>query len=141
MTQQRELVNATREGIQLDVANVKHQQEEIIRRSRPILKLTPGGSTGTVGGESKYDFNITNHGRPCTDLRAVVEVNASPYTLDKLDTGAKLPFRKRLHTGPIEPFNVTVTYLDERLLPGSQLFTVSRQTGPAFTIESDSAAP
>lgn len=46
-------------------------------------------------------------------------------TRDSLETGNKFDFSLELPIGDVEPFRVTVTYLDERLLSGSKDFIVS----------------
>ena len=139
--QQRELVKVTREQLLFESTALMHQQEELTRKARPILQLT-SGSTTTIGGDGggvKVDFNLTNHGRACTDV-AVSIPGTSTIKRDVLPTGEKIAFRKKYEPGPREPFTVLVTFIDERLLTGQRQFTVTCEQGAGFVITSDEPA-
>lgn len=137
--QQRELVNVTREQLQFDSTMLAAEREELMRRARPILKLTKGMTATSGDGELKVDFAITNHGRPCTDVKVEISDGPLPLKRDVLATGEKVPFRRRFPPGPSEPFTVSVTYIDDRLMPGERNFTVSSE-GSEFHIASDDPA-
>lgn len=122
--QQRELVSVTREQLQFESDMLKAQQEEVARRSRPIIELRQGPSMSAGNGLRSHTFRVANVGKPATSIKAFIDEKIVT-TSDILQTGHQIEFNRDLPVGEIEPFVLRIAYLDERGLAGDILFQVS----------------
>lgn len=124
--QQRELVNVTREQLQFESHMLEQQREEIARNSQPVLSLRQGGNMGGAEGARIHDFHVINHGKPCTAVSVFKgDAETAIAVAHSLPAGGKMDFRVSLPIAGFDPFAVRVDYLDERLMAGTKLFTVS----------------
>jgi uncharacterized integral membrane protein len=122
--QQRELVNVTREQLKFESEVLTAQRDEIARNSRPLLELNAGGSMPSSNVATRlYRFDIANHGKSCTKLRANVD-GKTVFRRDVLSTGDHAEFDLELPEAEFSPFRLNVNYLDERLISGNQTFAV-----------------
>lgn len=123
--QQRELVSVTREQLKFENEVLQQQREEHARNAQPKLELRQGGNQGGGPGHRLHDFHMTNHGRPCTDVK--IRIVGEPELqagMALFQTGQQLTFRRELPLGGPSEFEVSVSYLDERLITGNAGFRV-----------------
>lgn len=121
--QQRELVGVTREQLKFESEMLQSQKAEILRTSRPVFKLEIAGtiSRGT-GNHYHYTFQLTNVGRPCTDV--TIEYFDTRKSQSSMETGATAEFGVGVKGDQKRASRVTITYLDERLIEGRTDFFV-----------------
>jgi hypothetical protein len=136
--QQRELVAVTRDQLQFESDVLKQQRDEIVRNAQPILSVVATGSVGAQVGTRLYSFSLLNHGKSCTGV--VVRVLGASHTAHVIEKGGKLDFSAELPTGSVEPFNLTVSYLDEQLIRREASFRVIKK-GANFDIAPGQLSP
>jgi hypothetical protein len=122
--QQRQLVGVTREQLQFESTMLERQREEIARNAQPILRLQQTGSSGANEGTRAYSFTLLNHGKPCTGLKIDIE-GKYKFERNTMPAGGTIDFNVDLPFERVDPFRITVDYLDERLLSGRKTFIVS----------------
>lgn len=122
--QQRELVNVTREQLAFDASMLEQERQELVRNAQPILRLSEAYSSGTRDGKRDQTFRIFNQGKRCTDVKIYVGGPENMYSAGILEPGRNFEFSKQLSAVGFEPFEVVVTYLDERLMQGKKEFIV-----------------
>lgn len=133
--QQRQLVEVTREQLAFEGEMLREQRDEIIRNSQPLIKLVQAGSTGGVGdGVRQYRFFVVNHGKRCTDIVVIRDHQAKLLTKDALESGQRIEFAQVLPIAKVEPFTITVHYVDERLQHGNKIFAITGEDSK-FQIE------
>ncbi|KEO87346.1 hypothetical protein EH30_06855 [Erythrobacter sp. JL475] len=132
--QQRELVEVTREQLKFDSKILEEQRKELVRISMPILKLQQTHSVSAGGKQSRFGFRLNNHGKPCTDLRIIVSKNGRSFEKSSLSTGENFDFELVLGFEGSEEIYCSVSYLDDRLVPGNAKFVIKRDRS-AFTID------
>lgn len=139
--QQRELVNVTREQLKFESDVLREQRLEIARSSKPVLKLTAGRETASKPDTRNQSFHVSNHGKRCTNLEVTLEGYDSPLNWDVLETGARQPFDVELDSGEFAPITVSMTFLDERMVPGSATFLIGRKENKLTITEKAAGKP
>ncbi len=78
--QQKELVKAARDQIELDQQALEAERLERERRAKPILRISPSGTTSLGDNVLQHDFSLSNIGADLRDMMMSIDGNLHPHT-------------------------------------------------------------